>query len=101
MFAARQRDKSTPKGLFFCALMVLSLIAPARADNRDETLRFSMIGNQITASYLYKDRAIFEQLAQHYCHKRFAMKARLNKPAACTKMLPMEINRCAIKSVCE
>lgn len=101
MFAAPQRDKSTAKTLFLCALAALSLSATSHADNRDETLRFSMTGNQITASYLYKDRAIVEQLAQHYCQKRFAMKARLNQPAACTKMLPMDINRCAIKGVCE
>ncbi len=98
MCADRQSDKLSGKALFACAIMFLSSFAPSHAGARDEALHFSATGNHITVSYLYKERRIADNMAQHYCAERFASKARL-KPAGCTKMLPMEINRCAIRGI--
>jgi len=100
MCTNRQSNKLSGKAVFACAIMFLSSFAPSHAGARDEALHFSATGNHITVSYLYKERRIAENMAQHYCAKRFASKARL-KPAGCTKMLPMEINRCVMRGTCE
>ena len=99
MCADRQSDKLSGKALFACAIMFLLSFAPSMRA-RDEALHFSATGNHITVYYLYKERRIAENMAQHYCAERFASKARL-KPAACMKMLPMEINRCVMQGTCE
>ena len=100
MCADRQSAKLGAKALFACAIMYLACFTPSHAGGRDGALHFSATGNHITVSYLYKERRMAENMAQHYCAERFASKARL-KPAGCTKMLPMEINRCVMRGTCE
>ncbi|MGB0478243.1 MAG: hypothetical protein ACPGJJ_02730 [Parvibaculales bacterium] len=100
MFADRPSEKLSGKALSACAIMFFLSFAPSHAGGRDEALHFSATGNHLTVSYLYKERRISENMAQHYCAEFFASKARL-EPAGCTKMLPMEINRCVMRGTCE
>ena len=96
----RKGDKSISKAFSASAIVFFLSFVPSHAGARDEALNFSAIGKDLTVSYLYKERRIAENIAKHYCNERFNSKAQL-EAAACTKMWPIEINRCAITGICE
>ena len=73
----------------------------ANKDDKDDkdVIRLSFSQNDIKAAYRYDSRGLAEQLVGVYCQERFG-KTGILKEGACTKMLPLEANRCVARGMC-
>ncbi|MCH1542851.1 MAG: hypothetical protein L7U45_07365 [Alphaproteobacteria bacterium] len=83
-------------------LCVATLASAAYADPAlatDKTMTLDFAGERVSAAYIYTKRELVEAMAEHYCRHRYGKKAVLG-PGACTKMLPLEANRCRAEAIC-
>lgn len=83
-------------------LCVATLASAAYADPAlatDKTMTLDFAGERASAAYIYTKRELVEAMAEHYCRHRYGKKAVLG-PGACTKMLPLEANRCRAEAIC-
>lgn len=80
-------------------VIFISLLALTPASARDP-INLTFTQSEIALAYLYGERDIAENMAAHYCRERYD-KAVTFGPAACTKMMPMEANRCRAKGECQ
>ena len=83
-------------------LTIIGLLfaTPAWPRDFDGTTHLSFTGIKLEASYLYANRKMVERLFDVYCENQFGKKGNLGQ-GACTKMLPLEANRCAVTGVCK
>ena len=83
-------------------LCVATLASAAYADPAlatDKTMTLDFAGERVSAAYIYTKRELVEAMAEHYCRHRYGKKAVLGL-GACTKMLPLEANRCRAEAIC-
>ncbi len=83
-------------------LTVITLLfaTPAWAKDLDSSIQLRLSESKIEASYHYGNRGLAERLVGIYCQEQFAKVGLLQK-GACTRMLPMEANRCVARGSCE
>lgn len=92
-------------GRVLAALVMLCVATLASAVYADPTvaadkpMALDFEGEQISAAYIYPKRDLVEAMAKHYCRHVYGKEAALG-PGACTKMLPLEANRCRAQAVC-
>ena len=80
-------------------LIALVMTTPFSAKADKDAIRLSFSQNDIEAAYRYDSRGLAEQLVGIYCQERFG-KTGILKEGACTKMLPLEANRCVARGMC-
>lgn len=81
------------------AILVLLLVTPVGARDVDVSTHINIIEKKFSVSYLHGARDTVEKLVAFYCQDQFGQKAELG-PGACTKMLPIEANRCTARGAC-
>jgi hypothetical protein len=85
--------------LTIIALLSATPIGAKDAKEDKDAMRLSFSQNDIEAAYRYDSRVLAEQLVGVYCQERFGKTGTL-KEGACTKMLPLEANRCVARGMC-
>jgi hypothetical protein len=87
--------------ILIALVMTTPISAKADQANKDDkdVIRLSFSQNDIKAAYRYDSRGLAEQLVGVYCQERFG-KTGILKEGACTKMLPLEANRCVARGMC-
>lgn len=82
------------------AILAVLLVTPVGARDVDVSTHINITEKQFSVSYLYQARDTVEKLVAFYCQDQFGQKAELG-PGACTKMLPLEANRCTARGACQ
>jgi hypothetical protein len=82
------------------SILALLFATPALARDFDSTTQMSFTGMRVDASYLYGNRKMVERLFSVYCENQFGKTGVLGQ-GACTKMLPLEANRCSARGNCQ
>lgn len=85
--------------LFILIAVPLGMALAPLALAADEEMVVHFDGTRISAAYIYTQRDMVAAMAAHYCRDRYGKKAELG-PGACTKMLPLEANRCRAEAHC-
>jgi len=81
-------------------IIALLFATPAWAEDLDTSIQLKLSETRIEASYQYGNRLVAERLVGLYCREQFG-KIGLLREGACTKMLPVEANRCIARGLCK
>jgi len=81
-------------------ILMLLCATPAWARDLDTSIQLRLDEQKIEASYQHGNRGLAERLVNVYCLEQFGKSGNLQR-GACTKMLPMEANRCIARGLCE
>ena len=82
------------------AILVVLFVMPAGARDINISTHINITEKRFSVSYLYDARDTVEKLVGFYCQDQYGQKAALG-PGACTKMLPIEANRCTARGACQ
>jgi hypothetical protein len=81
-------------------IIALLFATPAWAKDLDTSIQLKLSETRIEASYQYGNRLVAERLVGLYCREQFG-RIGLLREGACTKMLPVEANRCIARGLCK